>query len=164
MVSRQSVVNHQTVSSQSLFVIRQSSQSCFTFICLLSKKSFFFVFLKNFSFSSFLIFVWHFHFRSGYNAGGSPAYVDTTSMNPQFHIQIPRSPSLSKCHVVVSVTQQYETNTGKNTNIIEQRRNVFWFKFDFVAYVQKYLDIKKQVLKISFLVQMSCGGISDSAV
>ena len=33
-------------------------------------------------------------------------------MNPQFHIQIPRSPSLSKCHVVVSVTQQYETNTG----------------------------------------------------
>ncbi len=32
-------------------------------------------------------------------------------MNPQFHIQIPRSPSLSKCHVVVSVTQQYETNT-----------------------------------------------------
>ena len=52
--------------------------------------------------------------RSGYNAGGSPSYVDTTSMNPQFHIQIPRSPSLSKCHVVVSVTQQYETNTGEN--------------------------------------------------
>jgi len=50
--------------------------------------------------------------RSGYNAGGSPSYIDTTSMNPQFHIQIPRSPSLSKCHVVVSVTQQYETNTG----------------------------------------------------
>lgn len=49
--------------------------------------------------------------RSGYNAGGSPTYIDTTSMNPQFHIQIPRSPSLSKCHVVVSVTQQYETNT-----------------------------------------------------
>ena len=38
-------------------------------------------------------------------------FSDTTSMNPQFHIQIPRSPSLSKCHVVVSVTQQYETNT-----------------------------------------------------
>ena len=35
-------------------------------------------------------------------------------MNPQFHIQIPRSPSLSKCHVVVSVTQQYETNPGDN--------------------------------------------------
>lgn len=30
-------------------------------------------------------------------------------MNPQFHIQIPRSNSI-KCHVVVSVTQQYETN------------------------------------------------------
>ena len=52
--------------------------------------------------------------RTGYNAGGSPAYIDTTSMNPQFHIQIPRSPSLSKCHVVVSVTQQYETNPGDN--------------------------------------------------
>ena len=52
--------------------------------------------------------------RAGYNAGGSPSYIDTTSMNPQFHIQIPRSPSLSKCHVVVSVTQQYETNPGDN--------------------------------------------------
>ena len=51
--------------------------------------------------------------RSGYNAGGSPSYVDTTSMNPQFHIQIPRSPNLSKCHVVVSVTQQYETNVAE---------------------------------------------------
>ena len=40
-------------------------------------------------------------------------YVDTTSMNPQFHIQIPRSPNLSKCHVVVSVTQQYETNVAE---------------------------------------------------
>ena len=30
-------------------------------------------------------------------------------MNPQFHIQIPRS-GAAKCHVVVSVTQQYETN------------------------------------------------------
>ena len=29
-------------------------------------------------------------------------------MNPQFHIQIPRS-SGNKCHVVVSVTQHYET-------------------------------------------------------
>ena len=34
-------------------------------------------------------------------------------MNPQFHIQIPRSPNLSKCHVVVSVTQQYETNVAE---------------------------------------------------
>ncbi len=41
--------------------------------------------------------------------------ADTTSMNPQFHIQIPRSPSLSKCHVVVSVTQQYETNQFAET-------------------------------------------------
>lgn len=30
-------------------------------------------------------------------------------MNPQFHVQIPRSSS-NKCHVVVSVTQHYETN------------------------------------------------------
>lgn len=30
-------------------------------------------------------------------------------MNPQFHVQIPRS-SNNKCHVVVSVTQYYETN------------------------------------------------------
>ncbi|XP_059098074.1 calpain-9-like [Tigriopus californicus] len=47
--------------------------------------------------------------RSGYNAGGAPEHVATTAMNPQFHIQIPRSNSI-KCHVVVSVTQQYETN------------------------------------------------------
>ncbi|XP_071748375.1 calpain-11 isoform X4 [Lepeophtheirus salmonis] len=45
--------------------------------------------------------------RSGYNAGGSPAYPETTALNPQFHIQIPRTPN--KCHVVVSVTQQYNT-------------------------------------------------------
>ena len=32
-------------------------------------------------------------------------------MNPQFHIQIPRS-GAAKCHVVVSVTQQYETNVS----------------------------------------------------
>ncbi|CAB4057443.1 CAPNN [Lepeophtheirus salmonis] len=47
--------------------------------------------------------------RSGYNAGGSPAYPETTALNPQFHIQIPRTPN--KCHVVVSVTQQYNNNT-----------------------------------------------------
>ncbi|KAL0275667.1 UNVERIFIED_CONTAM: hypothetical protein PYX00_003457 [Menopon gallinae] len=46
--------------------------------------------------------------RSGYNAGGSPSYTETTAMNPQFHIQIPRS-SGNKCHVVVSVTQHYDT-------------------------------------------------------
>ncbi|XP_023330872.1 calpain-9 [Eurytemora carolleeae] len=51
--------------------------------------------------------------RSGYNAGGGPGYIETTAMNPQFHIQIPRT-GTAKCHVVVSVTQQYETNTLNN--------------------------------------------------
>ncbi|XP_046673592.1 calpain-1 catalytic subunit-like isoform X2 [Homalodisca vitripennis] len=46
--------------------------------------------------------------RTGYNAGGGPNFTDTTAMNPQFHIQIPRTSS-NKCHVVVSVTQYYET-------------------------------------------------------
>ncbi|KAK9739717.1 Calpain large subunit, domain III [Popillia japonica] len=49
--------------------------------------------------------------RSGYNAGGGPTYIDTTSMNPQFHVQIPRTTS-NKCHVVVSITQFYETSTS----------------------------------------------------
>ncbi|KRT85894.1 hypothetical protein AMK59_2412, partial [Oryctes borbonicus] len=49
--------------------------------------------------------------RSGYNAGGGPTYIDTTSMNPQFHVQIPRTSS-NKCHVVVSITQFYETSTS----------------------------------------------------
>lgn len=31
-------------------------------------------------------------------------------MNPQFHVQIPRT-NTNKCHVVVSITQFYETNT-----------------------------------------------------
>ncbi|KAL7644070.1 UNVERIFIED_CONTAM: hypothetical protein RMT77_004882 [Armadillidium vulgare] len=44
--------------------------------------------------------------RAGYNAGGGPHYMETTSYNPQFHVQIPRA-GPSKCHVVVSVTQQY---------------------------------------------------------
>nr|CAD7429342.1 unnamed protein product [Timema monikensis] len=47
--------------------------------------------------------------RSGYNAGGGPGYTETTATNPQFHIQIPRASS-NKCHVVVSVTQYYETH------------------------------------------------------
>ncbi|XP_050504274.1 calpain-3-like isoform X3 [Diabrotica virgifera virgifera] len=46
--------------------------------------------------------------RAGYNAGGGPSNVDTTAMNPQFHVQIPRTSS-NKCHVVVSITQYYET-------------------------------------------------------
>ncbi|EEB14001.1 Calpain A, putative [Pediculus humanus corporis] len=51
--------------------------------------------------------------RSGYNAGGSPIYIETTAVNPQFRIQIPRS-SGNKCHVVVSVTQHYETYSIDN--------------------------------------------------
>ncbi|XP_046990886.1 calpain-9-like [Schistocerca americana] len=46
--------------------------------------------------------------RPGYNAGGGPHFAETTATNPQFHVQIPRT-SASKCHVVVSVTQAYET-------------------------------------------------------
>ncbi|XP_014247498.1 calpain-9-like isoform X2 [Cimex lectularius] len=46
--------------------------------------------------------------RSGHNAGGGPNFTETTAMNPQFHIMIPRTTS-NKCHVVVSVTQYYET-------------------------------------------------------
>lgn len=34
--------------------------------------------------------------------------LETTAMNPQFHVAIPRT-SNNKCHVVVSVTQHYET-------------------------------------------------------
>ena len=34
--------------------------------------------------------------------------AETTAMNPQFFVQIPRTAS-AKCHVVVSVTQHYET-------------------------------------------------------
>uniref|UniRef100_T1KNX4 Calpain catalytic domain-containing protein n=1 Tax=Tetranychus urticae TaxID=32264 RepID=T1KNX4_TETUR len=44
--------------------------------------------------------------RYGFNAGGSPEYKDTFSTNPQFHIHIPKN-GLNKCHVVVSVTQNY---------------------------------------------------------
>lgn len=39
--------------------------------------------------------------------------AETTAMNPQFFVQIPRTTaSSSKCHVVVSVTQHYETRDG----------------------------------------------------
>ncbi|XP_028042073.1 calpain-9-like isoform X2 [Bombyx mandarina] len=50
--------------------------------------------------------------RRGYNAGGPPSCIETTSTNPQFHVQIPRTETggARKCHVVVSVTQQYGTN------------------------------------------------------
>ncbi|XP_059045784.1 calpain-1 catalytic subunit-like [Achroia grisella] len=47
--------------------------------------------------------------RAGYNAGGPPSCRDTTGTNPRFHVQIPRAEAggARKCHVVVSVTQQY---------------------------------------------------------
>ncbi|XP_037084244.1 LOW QUALITY PROTEIN: calpain-1 catalytic subunit-like [Pollicipes pollicipes] len=45
--------------------------------------------------------------RTGHNAGGGPS-CETAAQNPQFHIQIPRS-SANKCHVVVSLTQEYDT-------------------------------------------------------
>lgn len=39
--------------------------------------------------------------------------TETTAMNPQFFVQIPRTAATSsKCHVVVSVTQHYETRDG----------------------------------------------------
>ena len=53
--------------------------------------------------------------RRGYNAGGGPDYPDTTAMNPQFVVQIPRG-SASKCHVVVAVTQQYGLGTSSKTS------------------------------------------------
>ncbi|XP_076318104.1 calpain-9-like isoform X2 [Tachypleus tridentatus] len=57
--------------------------------------------------------------RSGFNAGGGPFYIETTAMNPQFHIHIPKN-GAKKCHVVVSVTQQYTpgqmTENGKNNS------------------------------------------------
>jgi len=41
--------------------------------------------------------------------------LETTAMNPQFHVAIPRS-SNNKCHVVVSVTQHYETMPAAKIN------------------------------------------------
>lgn len=64
--------------------------------------------------------------RAGYNAGGGPQYTDTTSMNPQFHVQIPRSTS-NKCHVVVSVTQFYET-------VADSRKKKPLFAIGFAVY------------------------------
>ncbi|CAG7820655.1 unnamed protein product, partial [Allacma fusca] len=53
--------------------------------------------------------------RRGYNAGGGPDCVDTTAMNPQFVVQIPRG-SASKCHVVVAVTQQYGETASNSSS------------------------------------------------
>ncbi|CAH2092507.1 unnamed protein product [Euphydryas editha] len=49
--------------------------------------------------------------RCGYNAGGPPRCRATAHTNPQFHVQVPRSDA-GKCHVVVSVTQQYAVGAG----------------------------------------------------
>ncbi|CAG2168962.1 unnamed protein product, partial [Oppiella nova] len=48
--------------------------------------------------------------KKGFNAGGSPSHKETFHTNPQFHVHIPKS-GPNKLHVVVSVTQLYETNT-----------------------------------------------------
>ena len=55
--------------------------------------------------------------RAGYNAGGGPQFTDLTSLNPQFHVQIPRNTN-TKCHVVVSVTQYYEMKISDSKNKI----------------------------------------------
>lgn len=52
--------------------------------------------------------------RAGYNAGGGPNHPETTGCNPQFHVQIPKTNS-SKCHMVVSVTQQYVTDALRDS-------------------------------------------------
>ncbi|XP_063537507.1 calpain-A-like isoform X2 [Cydia strobilella] len=45
--------------------------------------------------------------RRGFNAGGPPEATETTGTNPQFHVSIPGCAGAGKCHVVVSVLQQY---------------------------------------------------------
>ncbi|XP_054166643.1 calpain-9-like [Oppia nitens] len=47
--------------------------------------------------------------KKGFNAGGGPSYKATFHTNPQFYIHIPRT-GPNKLHVVVSLTQLYETN------------------------------------------------------
>ncbi|XP_038222218.1 calpain-2 catalytic subunit-like isoform X2 [Zerene cesonia] len=49
--------------------------------------------------------------RVGYNAGGPPS-APTAHANPQFHVQVPRAEG--KCHVVVSVTQQYAVGARRS--------------------------------------------------
>lgn len=54
--------------------------------------------------------------RKGFNAGGSYSFKDTFALNPQFHIQIPKS-GANKVQVVVSVTQLYSnSNISNNLN------------------------------------------------
>lgn len=54
--------------------------------------------------------------RCGYNAGGPPRCRATAHTNPQFHVQVPRSDA-GKCHVVVSVTQQYAVGAGRRERL-----------------------------------------------
>ncbi|XP_045451558.1 calpain-2 catalytic subunit-like [Melitaea cinxia] len=54
--------------------------------------------------------------RCGYNAGGPPRCRATAHANPQFHVQVPRSDA-GKCHVVVSVTQQYAVGAGRRERL-----------------------------------------------
>lgn len=86
--------------------------------------------------------------RTGYNAGGPPDCIgipspvlpcrsnqnaisdisnadvlmsaETTGTNPQFHVQIPRAETggARKCHVVVSVTQQYDVARAQRLRAI----------------------------------------------
>uniref|UniRef100_T1JFC5 Calpain catalytic domain-containing protein n=1 Tax=Strigamia maritima TaxID=126957 RepID=T1JFC5_STRMM len=55
--------------------------------------------------------------RSAYNAGGGPKHIDTVGVNPQFHVHIPRNEN-DKCHVVMSVMQQYELNISKKKSYL----------------------------------------------
>lgn len=48
-------------------------------------------------------------------------------MNPQFHVQIPRTSS-NKCHVVVSITQFYETN------VMDARKKRSLYAIGFAVY------------------------------
>ncbi|XP_064073538.1 calpain-A-like [Vanessa tameamea] len=54
--------------------------------------------------------------RCGYNAGGPPRCRATAHTNPQFHVQVPRTEA-GKCHVVVSVTQQYAVGAGRRERL-----------------------------------------------
>lgn len=73
-------------------------------------------------------------------------------MNPQFHIQIPRTSS-NKCHVVVSVTQFYET-------VSDSRKKKPLFAIGFAVYEVPHATarltphfVAEQVLSSTLLLQ-----------
>jgi len=77
--------------------------------------------------------------------------AETTAMNPQFHIQIPRTSS-NKCHVVVSVTQFYET-------VSDSRKKKPLFAIGFAVYEVPHATarltphfVAEQVLKPTLLL------------